>query len=194
MTYSFNTSVRYRPSMRPVLYILLIALLFIGSACSFFKLSPKEIKPVQTVKPDYRIVKKENRYTQTNMIRQKSNGFFVQFEEERRSVDIDIVISSLKVPYLVVSYYGTERLYIPSGQTLTFKVNNSEIKLSSKRESNRLYKGKEGVEVIRYLITRGQMKKVASANRVTCTLHTYTFSIPQAMRTNWGDFIDMYWN
>ena len=97
MTYSFNTSVRYRPSMRPVLYILLIALLFIGSACSYFKVSPKEIKPVQTVKPDYRIVKKENRYTQTNMIRQKSNGFFVQFEEERRSVDIDIVISSLKI-------------------------------------------------------------------------------------------------
>lgn len=194
MTYSFNTSVRYRPSVRPVLYILFIALLFIGSACSYFKVSPKEIKPVQTVKPDYRIVKKENRYTQTNMIRQKSNGFFVQFEEERRSVDIDIVISSLKVPYLRVSYYGTERLSIPSGQTLTFKVNNSEIKLSSKRESNRLYRGKEVVEVISYLITRGQMKKVSSANRVTCTLHTYTFPIPQAMRTNWGNFIDMYWN
>ena len=194
MTYSFNTSVRYRPSVRPVLYILFIALLFIGSACSYFKLSPKEIKPVQTVKPDYRIIKKENRYTQTNMIRQKSNGFFVQFEQERRSVDMDIIISSLKVPYLRVSYYGTEPLSIPSGQTLTFNVNGSEIKLSSKRQSNRLARRNEVVEVISYLITRGQMKKVANGDKVTCSLHTYTFPVPEKMRTNWNDFIDAYWN
>ena len=52
------------------------------------------------------------------MIRQKSNGFFIP--DEKISVDMDIVISSLKVPYLRVSYYGTEQLSIPDGQTLSF--------------------------------------------------------------------------
>ena len=136
MTYSFSNSVKTLSKVKPVLHILLV-ILFILSACSSFKVSRKEKKPVQTIKSDYRIVKKENRYTQTHMIRQKSNGFFVQFEQERRSVDMDIIISSLKVPYLRVSYYGTEPLSIPSGQTLTFNVNGSEIKLSSKRQSNR---------------------------------------------------------
>ena len=128
------------------------------------------------------------------MIRQKSNGFFVQFEEERRSVDMDIIISSMKVPYLHVSYYGTEPLSIPSGQTLTFNINGSEIKLSSKRKSNRLARRNEVVEVISYLITRGQMKKIANGNKVICSLHTYTFSIPDKMSNNWNNFIDMYWN
>ena len=52
------------------------------------------------------------------MIRQKSNGFFIP--DEKVSVDMDIIISSLKVPYLRVSYYGTEQLSIPDGQTLSF--------------------------------------------------------------------------
>ena len=97
MTYSFSNSVRIQPKVKFVLHILLI-LLFIITACSSFKVSRKEKKPVQTIKSNYRIVKKENRYTQTHMIRQKSNGFFVQFEEERRSVDMDIIISSMKGP------------------------------------------------------------------------------------------------
>ena len=193
MTYSFSNSVRIQPKVKFVLHILLI-LLFIITACSSFKVSRKEKKPDQTTKSNYRIVKKENRYTQTHMIRQKSNGFFVQFEEERRSVDMDIIISSMKVPYLPVSYYGTEPLSIPSGQTLTFNINGSEIKLSSKRKSNRLAKRNEVVEVISYLITRGQMKKIANGNKVMCSLHTYTFPVPDKMRTNWNDFIDMYWN
>ena len=100
----------------------------------------------------------------------------------------------MKVPYLHVSYYGTEPLSIPSGQTLTFNINGSEIKLSSKRKSNRLARRNEVVEVISYLITRGQMKKIANGNKVICSLHTYTFPIPDKMRTNWNDFIDMYWN
>ena len=91
------------------------------------------------------------------MIRQKSNGFFIP--DEKISVDMDIVISSLKVPYLRVSYYGTEQLSIPDGQTLSFILDDEEIKLSSKRESNRLKKGNEAVEVLSYLVTRGQMKK-----------------------------------
>ena len=74
-----------------------------------------EYKPVQYAKNDYRVLKKENRYTGTFMIRQKSNGFFIP--DEKISVDMDIVISSLKVPYLRVSYYGTEQLSIPDGQT-----------------------------------------------------------------------------
>ena len=193
MTYSFSNSVKTLSKVKPVLHILLV-ILFILSACSSFKVSRKEKKPVQTIKSDYRIVKKENRYTQTHMIRQKSNGFFVQFEQERRSVDMDIIISSLKVPYLRVSYYGTEPLSMPSGQTLTFNVNGSEIKLSSKRQSNRLARRNEVVEVISYLITRGQMKKVANGDKVTCSLHTYTFPVPEKMRTNWNDFIDAYWN
>jgi len=57
-----------------------------------------EYKPVQYAKNDYRVLKKENRYTGTFMIRQKSNGFFIP--DEKISVDMDIVISSLKVPYL----------------------------------------------------------------------------------------------
>ena len=193
MTYSFSNSVSIQPKVRFVLHILLI-ILFIVSACSSFKTSRKEKKPVQTTKSNYRIVKKENRYTQTHMIRQKANGFFVQFEEERRSVDMDIIISSMKVPYLHVSYYGTEPLSIPSGQTLTFNINGSEIKLSSKRKSNRLARRNEVVEVVSYLITRGQMKKIANGNKVMCSLHTYTFPVPDKMRTNWNDFIDMYWN
>ena len=75
------------------------------------------------------------------MIRQKSNGFFIP--DEKISVDMDIVISSLKVPYLRVSYYGTEQLSIPDGQTLSFTLDDEEIKLSSKRESNRLKKGND---------------------------------------------------
>ena len=37
-------------------------------------------------------------------------------------------------------------------------------------------------------------KKVANGNKATCSLHTYTFPIPEKMRTNWNDFIDAYWN
>ena len=59
------------------------------------------------------------------MIRQKSNGFFIP--DEQISVDMDIVISSLKVPYLRVSYYGNEQLAIPDGQTLSFLLDNEEI-------------------------------------------------------------------
>ena len=55
-----------------------------------------EYKPVQYAKNDYRVLKKENRYTGTFMIRQKSNGFFIP--DEKISADMDIVISSLKVP------------------------------------------------------------------------------------------------
>ena len=64
------------------------------------------------------------------MIRQKSNGFFIP--DEKISVDMDIIISSLKVPYLRVSYYGTEQLSIPDGQTLSFFVNGEEIKVKLK--------------------------------------------------------------
>ena len=122
------------------------------------------------------------------MIRQKSNGFFIP--DEKISVDMDIVISSLKVPYLRVSYYGTEQLSIPDGQTLSFSLDNEEIKLSSKRESNRLKKGSEAVEVVSYLVTRGQMKKISNGSRVKCSLHTYTFPVPIEMKDNWSSFID----
>ena len=93
-----------------------------------------EYKPVQYAKNDYRVLKKENRYTGTFMIRQKSNGFFIP--DEKISVDMDIVISSLKVPYLRVSYYGTEQLSIPDGQTLSFKLDNEEIKLKVENKKN----------------------------------------------------------
>ena len=125
------------------------------------------------------------------MIRQKSNGFFIP--DEKISVDMDIVISSLKVPYLRVSYYGTEQLSIPDGQTLSFFLDNEEIKLSSKRESNRLKKGNEAVEVLSYLVTRGQMKKISNAFNVKCSLHTYNFPVPKEMQINWKTFIDEYW-
>lgn len=150
-----------------------------------------EYKPVQYAKNDYRVLKKENRYTGTFMIRQKSNGFFIP--DEKISVDMDIVISSLKVPYLRVSYYGTEQLSIPDGQTLSFILDDEEIKLSSKRESNRLKKGNEAVEVLSYLVTRGQMKKISNGRRVSCTLHNYTFPVPNQMKQNWDSFIDEYW-
>ena len=81
------------------------------SCASFSKKEPAEYKPIQYAKNDYRVLKKENRYTGTFMIRQKSNGFFIP--DEQISVDMDIVISSLKVPYLRVSYYGNEQLAIP---------------------------------------------------------------------------------
>ena len=125
------------------------------------------------------------------MIRQKSNGFFIP--DEKISVDMDIVISSLKVPYLRVSYYGTEQLSIPDGQTLSFSSDNEEIKLSSKRKSNRLKKAGEAVEVVSYLVTRGQMKKISNGSRVKCSLHTYTFPVPMEMKDNWSSFIDEYW-
>mgnify|MGYP001158414629 FL=1 len=150
-----------------------------------------EYKPVQYSKNDYRVLKKENRYTGTFMIRQKSNGFFIP--DEKISVDMDIVISSLKVPYIRVSYYGTKQLLIPNGQTLSFFLGNEEIKLSSKRESNRLKKGNEAVEVLSYLVTRGQMKKISNALNVKCSLHTYNFPIPKSMQINWNTFIDEYW-
>tara|TARA_Y100001970_G_C14101233_1_gene785591 strand:- start:108 stop:584 length:477 start_codon:yes stop_codon:yes gene_type:complete len=156
-----------------------------------FNKEPVEYKPVQYAKNDYRVLKKENRYTGTFMIRQKSNGFFIP--DEKISVDMDIVISSLKVPYLRVSYYGTKQLSIPDGQTLSFYLDNEEIKLSSKRESNRLKKGDEAVEVLSYLVTRGQMKKISNGRRVKCSLHSYSFPIPNQMKNNWNSFIDEYW-
>ena len=125
------------------------------------------------------------------MIRQKSNGFFIP--DEQISVDMDIVISSLKVPYLRVSYYGNQQLAIPDGQTLSFLLDNEEIKLSSKRESNRLKKGNEAVEVLSYLVTRGQMKKISNARKVNCSLHSYPFPVPKSMKDNWSSFIDEYW-
>ena len=161
------------------------------SCASMFNKEPIEYKPVQYAKNDYRVLKKENRYTGTFMIRQKSNGFFIP--DEKISVDMDIVISSLKVPYLRVSYYGTEQLSIPDGQTLSFSLGDEEIKLSSKRESNRLKKGNEAVEVLSYLVTRGQMKKISNGRRVKCSLHNYTFPVPNQMKDNWNTFIDEYW-
>ena len=95
-----------------------VLLIIFTSCTSFFNRDTVEYKPVQYAKNDYRVLKKENRYTVTYMIRQKSNGFFIP--DEKISVDMDIVISSLKVPYLRVSYYGTEQLSIPDGQTLSF--------------------------------------------------------------------------
>ena len=168
------------------------ALLIIFTSCaSIFNRGAVEYKPVQYAKNDYRVLKKENRYTGTYMIRQKSNGFFIP--DEKISIDMDIVISSLKVPYLRVSYYGTEQLSIPDGQTLSFFLDNEEIKLSSKRESNRLKKGNEAVEVLSYLVTRGQMKKISNGRRVKCALHNYTFPVPNQMKENWNRFIDEYW-
>ena len=161
------------------------------SCASMFNKEPIEYKPVQYAKNDYRVLKKENRYTGTFMIRQKSNGFFIP--DEKISVDMDIVISSLKVPYLRVSYYGTQQLSIPNGQTLSFFLDNEEIKLSSKRESNRLKKGNEAVEVLSYLATRGQMKKISNGRKVKCSLHNYTFPVPNQMKNNWNTFIDEYW-
>ena len=161
------------------------------SCASMFNKEPIEYKPVQYAKNDYRVLKKENRYTGTFMIRQKSNGFFIP--DEKISVDMDIVISSLKVPYLRVSYYGTQQLSIPNGQTLSFFLENEEIKLSSKRESNRLKKGDEAVEVLSYLVTRGQMKKISNGRKVKCSLHNYTFPVPNQMKNNWNTFIDEYW-
>ena len=172
--------------------LLFVNVLIIFTSCtSFFNRVTVEYKPVQYAKNDYRVLKKENRYTGTYMIRQKSNGFFIP--DEKISVDMDIVISSLKVPYLRVSYYGTEQLSIPDGQTLSFFLDNEEIKLSSKRESNRLKKGNEAVEVLSYLVTRGQMKKISNGRRVKCTLHDYTFPVQNQMKGNWNSFIDEYW-
>tara|TARA_B110000444_G_C18842766_1_gene599937 strand:+ start:2360 stop:2740 length:381 start_codon:yes stop_codon:yes gene_type:complete len=125
------------------------------------------------------------------MIRQKSNGFYIP--KEKVSIDMDIVISSLKVPYLRVSYYGNKPLNIPVGQTLIFKSNNSEIKLSSKKKSNRLSRGGEVVEVISYLITRAQIKKISEDNDVTAILNNYSFSIPIQMKKNWIKFISEHW-
>ena len=171
---------------------ILSTFFFVLTACaSIFNKEPVEYKPVQYAKNDYRVLKKENRYTGTFMIRQKSNGFFIP--NEKISVDMDIIISSLKVPYLRVSYYGTEQLSIPDGQTLSFFLGNEEIKLSSKRESNRLKKGNEAVEVLSYLVTRGQMKKISNGRRVKCSLHSYTFPVPNQMKNNWNTFIDEYW-
>ena len=161
------------------------------SCASMFNKEPIEYRPVQYAKNDYRVLKKENRYTGTFMIRQKSNGFFIP--DEKISVDMDIVISSLKVPYLRVSYYGTQQLSIPNGQMLSFFLDNEEIKLSSKRESNRLKKGNEAVEVLSYLVTRGQMKKISNGRKVKCSLHNYTFPVPNQMKNNWNTFIDEYW-
>ena len=161
------------------------------SCASMFNKEPIEYKPLQYAKNDYRVLKKENRYTGTFMIRQKSNGFFIP--DEKISVDMDIVISSLKVPYLRVSDYGTQQLSIPNGQTLSFFLDNEEIKLSSKRESNRLKKGNEAVEVLSYLVTRGQMKKISNGRKVKCSLHNYTFPVPNQMKNNWNTFIDEYW-
>ena len=132
-----------------LIILFVSALLVIFTSCSsIFNKKSVEYKPVQYAKNDYRVLKKENRYTGTFMIRQKSNGFFIP--DEKISVDMDIVISSLKVPYLRVSYFGTEQLSIPDGQTLSFILDDEEIKLSSKRESNRLKKGNEAVEVLSY--------------------------------------------
>ena len=170
---------------------LSIFLIFSISCSSIFNRKVAEYKPVQYAKNDYRVLKKENRYTGTFMIRQKSNGFFIP--DEKISVDMDIIISSLKVPYLRVSYYGTEQLSIPDGQTLSFFVNGEEIKLSSKRQSNRLKKGNEAVEVLSYLVTRGQMKKISEGSKVKCVLHDYTFPVPNQMKQNWNTFIGEYW-
>ena len=171
---------------------ILSTFFFVLTSCSsIFNKEPVEYKPVQYAKNDYRVLKKENRYTGTFMIRQKSNGFFIP--DEKISVDMDIIISSLKVPYLRVSYYGTEQLSIPDGQTLSFFLGNEEIKLSSKRGSNRLKKGNEAVEVLSYLVTRGQMKKISNGRRVKCSLHSYTFPVPNQMKNNWNTFIDEYW-
>ena len=172
-------------------FILSTFFFVLTSCASIFNKEPVEYKPVQYAKNDYRVLKKENRYTGTFMIRQKSNGFFIP--DEKISVDMDIIISSLKVPYLRVSYYGTEQLSIPDGQTLSFFLGNEEIKLSSKRESNRLKKGNEAVEVLSYLVTRGQMKKISNGRRVKCSLHSYTFPVPNQMKNNWNTFIDEYW-
>tara|TARA_B100001146_G_scaffold194146_1_gene181105 strand:- start:637 stop:1143 length:507 start_codon:yes stop_codon:yes gene_type:complete len=167
-------------------------LLCVFTSCAYFSSKePVDYKPVQYSKNDYRVLKKENRYTGTFMIRQKSNGFFIP--DEKISVDMDIIISSLKVPYLRVSYYGTEQLSIPDGQTLSFSLGNEEIKLSSKRESNRLKKGGEAVEVVSYLVTRGQMKKISNGHSVICSLHSYTFPVPDKMKENWDSFINEYW-
>ncbi len=172
--------------------LILSTFFFVFLSCaSMFNKEPIEYKPVQYAKNDYRVLKKENRYTGTFMIRQKSNGFFIP--DEKISVDMDIVISSLKVPYLRVSYYGTQQLSIPDGQTLSFFLDNEKIKLSSKRESNRLKKGNEAVEVLSYLVTRGQMKKISNGRRVKCALHNYTFPVPNQMKNNWNTFIDEYW-
>ena len=173
--------------------VLILSTFFLSltSCASIFNKEPVEYKPVQYAKNDYRVLKKENRYTGTFMIRQKSNGFFIP--DEKISVDMDIIISSLKVPYLRVSYYGTEQLSIPDGQTLSFFLGNEEIKLSSKRGSNRLKKGNEAVEVLSYLVTRGQMKKISNGRRVKCSLHSYTFPVPNQMKNNWNTFIDEYW-
>ena len=177
-------------TINKVLILSTFFFLFLSCA-SMFNKEPIEYKPVQYAKNDYRVLKKENRYTGTFMIRQKSNGFFIP--DEKISVDMDIIISSLKVPYLRVSYYGTEQLSIPDGQTLSFFLGNEEIKLSSKRGSNRLKKGNEAVEVLSYLVTRGQMKKISNGRRVKCSLHSYTFPVPNQMKNNWNTFIDEYW-
>ena len=79
------------------------------------------------------------------------------------------------------------------GQTLIFKSNNSEIKLSSKKKSNRLSRGGEVVEVISYLITRAQIKKISEDNDVTAILNNYSFSIPIQMKKNWIKFISEHW-
>jgi len=172
--------------------LIISSFFFLFTSCaSISKKEQVEYKPVQYAKNDYRVLKKENRYTGTFMIRQKSNGFFIP--DEKISVDMDIVISSLKVPYLRVSYYGSQQLAIPDGQTLSFFLDNEEIKLSSKRESNRLKKGNEAVEVLSYLVTRGQMKKISNGHKVKCSLHSYTFPVPKVMKDNWGSFIDEYW-
>ena len=47
-----------------------------------------EYKPVQYAKNDYRVLKKENRYTGTFMIRQKSNGF-IPYKEPKESIHQD---------------------------------------------------------------------------------------------------------
>ena len=111
-------------TIKNFLIITTYLLLFVSCA-SFSNKKPIEYRPVQYAKNDYRVLKKENRYTGTFMIRQKSNGFFIP--DEKISVDMDIVISSLKVPYLRVSYYGTEQLSIPDGQTLSFFLDNEAV-------------------------------------------------------------------
>ena len=169
--------------------ILLFSIISIS--CSTPKLAINSSPSKQYVKKDYRILKKENRYTETYMIRQKSNGFFIP--KEKVSIDMDIIISSLKVPYLRVSYYGNKPLNIPVGQTLIFRSNNSEIKLSSKKKSNRLSKGGEVVEVISYLITRAQIRKISEDKNVTAILNNYSFSIPLEMKKNWIKFISEHW-
>ena len=74
---------------------------------------------------------------------------------------------------------------------LAIILDNEEIKLSSKRESNRLKKGNEAVEVLSYLVTRGQMKKISNGRRVKCALHNYTFPVPNQMKENWNRFFDV---